>query len=309
MGATPVLNQYGGGIGTNTAAPGVATSGMFNMPGMSNSGMNPIGGSGQNPTGTAGGSNNGAGVPMANAHSVSGNPGANTGVPAGGSPAPTASPIPTTATPTPQGTVTSLAPTATGENNQTITNNQQTQEQTNRTLGELQTYYGEGVGSYLYNLMQTGGINENVANQTNTADVNAMQGSINQGSANLNSTLGAQGVSGNSSTSALANSQYQQGATAQENAVINQNYMSEYTQGQQMLESILPGIMKTNQEGTANQPSVLDEVLGGVGALAGGITGISAIGSGISSLGGLFGGGGSSNDGITSEMGAGLLDY
>jgi len=277
MGTTPVLNQFGGGVGTNSAAPGVATNGMFNMPGMSNSGMNPIGGSGQNPTGTAGGSTTGSGVPMASSPmAVSGNP-------ASGNP--TSSPIPTTATPTPQGTVTSLAPTATGENNQTITNNQQTQEQTNRTLGELQSYYGEGVGSYIYNLMQTGGINENVANQTNTADINAMQGSINQGSANLNSTLGAQGVSGNSSTSALANSQYQQGATAQENAVINQNYMSEYTQGQQMLQSLLPGIFNTNQQGTANQPSGLDYITEGLGLGQAGSSLFSSLASIIPGLG------------------------
>jgi hypothetical protein len=108
--------------------------------------------------------------------------------------------------------------------------------------------------------MNTGGINENIANQTNAADINAMQGNIEQGSADLNATYGAQGVSANSSVSALGNARYNQGAVAQENQVINQNYMSEYTQGQQMLESLLPGIFNTNATGTANQSNWLDDI-------------------------------------------------
>lgn len=298
MATTPVMNPYGGGVGT---------SGSFNMPGMSNSGMNPVGGSGMNPAGVLGGSNNASGVPMANAKATPGTTGTTgtvSGMPASGNPTapmPTsgiAGTIPTTATPVPQGSGTSLAPTATGENGQVDANGAQTQRQTDRTLGELQNYYGEGVGSYIYNLMQTGGINENVANQTNTADINAMQGGINQGSANLNSTLGAQGISANSSTNALANSQYQQGATAQENAVINNNYMQEYTQGQQMLESLLPGVLKTNQEGTANESNWMDDI-GNVLGIAGSVAGL-----GIPGLGGLFkgSGGGSSDNSMATDI-------
>ena len=258
MGATPVLNPYGGGIGTNTGAMGAPIS---NIPGMSNSGINPPGGNSQNPTGTQGGSTTASGAPMIAPRATSPGGGGVTGTPIAGSPS---TGVPTTGVPTAPPAVTGLQPTATGENGQVLSNNTQTQEQTNRTLGELQNYYGEGIGSYIYNLMNTGGINENIANQTNAADINAMQGNINQGSANLNATLGAQGISANSSVNALANSQYQQGATAQENQVINQNYMSEYMQGQQMLESLLPGVFNTNQQGTANQPSVLDEITQGL---------------------------------------------
>lgn len=250
MGATPVLNPYGGGVGT---------SGSFNMPGMSNSGMNPPGGSSMNPAGLLGGSNSASGVPMANGKATSSTGG---GGPISGTPV--AAP-PTTAIPGAPAPVTGIQPTATGENGQTITNNTQTQTQTNRTLGELQNYYGEGIGSYIFNLMNTGGINENVANQTNTADINAMQGNIEQGSADLNATLGAQGVSGNSSASALSNARYNQGATAQENQVINQNYMQEYTEGQQMLQSLLPGILNTNAQGTANSNNIFGDLASAIG--------------------------------------------
>ena len=150
------------------------------------------------------------------------------------------------------------AQSATGENNQVVTGGTQTSRDADRTLGELQSYYGEGMGSYIYGLMQTGGINETLLNQVDTSQIAAMQPQINQGEANLNSVLGAQGVSGNSSTNALANSNYLSSATTQENAQISNNYLQQYDQGQQLLQSILGGVMSTNQQGTANAPTNLD---------------------------------------------------
>lgn len=224
------------------------------MPGMGNSTSNfmPLppangGGSGMNPTGTAGGSTAGGAVPMLSTGAPT------TGV--GGSPTGTLAGLMGN-----QGGASTFAPTATGENGQTVSGGTQTQRQTDRTLGELQSYYGEGIGSYIYSLMQNGGVNMSLLNQVDTSQIAAMQPQINQGQANLNSTLGAQGVSGNSSTSALANSSYLANATTQENSQISSNYLHEYDQGQQLLQSILGGVLKTNSDGTANESNWMDDI-------------------------------------------------
>jgi len=145
----------------------------------------------------------------------------------------------------------------TGENNQTSTGTQ-TQRQQDRTLGELQSYYGEGMGSYIYNLMQSGGMNTNLVNATDAQMIQAMQGQINQGSGNLNNLLGASGVSANSSSYGLANAQYQADATSQENSLIAQNYLKQYDIGQQLLSGVLGNAMDVNAKGTANQSNWMD---------------------------------------------------
>jgi hypothetical protein len=283
------------------------SGGMFQTPAATSAPgvVNPLS---TNPTGVQGGSTTASGAPMltqsspatmgaapaapkANAQ-ISTAPGTVGGsMPSGTTAAGTsasASPVgmPTTATSTLSnllGTAGSGTPgnaqTATGENNQTITGGTQTSRDANRTLGELQSYYGEGMGSYIYGLMQTGGINETLLNQVDTSQIAAMQPQINSGQANLNSVLGAQGVSGNSSTAALANSNYLSNATTQENAQISSNYLQQYDQGQQLLQSILGNVMQTNQQGTANQPTGLGIATSALG-LAG--TGAQALSAGIS---------------------------
>lgn len=250
--------------------------GSMAMPGMGNSTSSFIpmppangGGSGMNPAGTMGGTNTAAGVPMANAKTSFGNltPTAPSGVAAG----PSGASSTLTGLMGNAGGASTFAPTATGDNGQVVAGGQQTQRQTDRTLGELQNYYGEGIGSYIYSLMQNGGMNMGLLNQVDTSQIAAMQPQINQGQADLNSTLGAQGVSGNSSTSALANSQYLSNAITQENAQISGNYLHEYDQGQQLLQSILGGVLGTNQQGTANDGNWMDtlsSVLGLGGSVA-----------------------------------------
>lgn len=211
-----------------------------------------------NPTGAQGGGTTGAGVPILN-HATSGMPTpGGTAAPASGATPITSSPLPGLLNTVPSGGTSAPGLTPTGDNNQVMTGNQQTQRQDNRTLGELQSYYGEGMGSWIYSMMQNGGLNMDLLNKVDTSQIAAMQPQIAQGEANLNSTLGAQGISANSSTSALANSNYLANATTQENAQISSNFLHEYDQGQQMLESIMGGVLKTNQEGTANQPNWMD---------------------------------------------------
>lgn len=233
-------------MSASTAAPGV---------------VNPLT---TNPTGLQGGSTTGAGAPVLGAGpgSLGATSTTSTGSPTSSSATTTLGGLLGTAS---GGGTTTPGITPTGDNNQTMTNNQQTQRQSDRTLGELQSYYGEGMGSYLYSLMQNGGMNMDLLNKVDTSQVAAMQPQINAGSANLNSTLGAQGVSGNSSTSALANSNYNAQAATQENAQISSNYLHEYDQGQQLLESILGGVLKTNQQGTANEGNWMDSLSGILG--------------------------------------------
>jgi hypothetical protein len=274
---------YGGAFATPaTAAPGV---------------VNPLS---TNPTGVQGGSTTGSGMPQlpggtqlpaAQAKAIGGS-----ASPAGTTSGSTASPGVMPSTGGASGTLSSLIGTAgagtptgmtpaTGENGQTVQNGTQTQRQDDRTLGELQSYYGEGMGSWIYSMMQTGGINEQLLNQVDTSQIAAMQPQINQGQANLNSTLGAQGISGNSSTAALANSQYLANTATQENAQISNNYLQQYDQGQQMLESILGGVLKTNQEGTANSNNIMDDITGALGLGQAGTSLWSSLSSSIPGLG------------------------
>ena len=216
-----------------------------------------------NPTGMQGGGTTGGGAPVIGASPnargtvpMIGTPGGVTASPVAGGPT-SSNPLSTLLGAIP-GSGTGTSTSATGDNHQVMTGNNQTQRQNNRTLGELQSYYGEGMGSYIYSLMQNGGLNTNLLNQVDTSQIAAMQPQISQGQANLNAVLGAQGISANSSTSALANSNYLSNAATQENAQISNNFLHEYDQGQQLLESILGGVMKTNQEGTANEPGWMD---------------------------------------------------
>lgn len=232
-----------------------------------------------NPTGMQGGGTTGGGMPVIGASpnargTVPMTPGGVTASPIAGGPS--SNPLSTLIGAIPGGG-TGANTTATGENNQVMPGNTQTQRQDNRTLGELQSYYGEGMGSYLYSLMQNGGLNTNLLNQVDTSQIAAMQPQINQGEANLNATLGAQGISPNSSTAALANSNFLSNATTQENAQISNNFLREYDQGQQLLESILGGVMKTNQQGTANEPSIMDQIMSFGGLLGSGAQGASSI--------------------------------
>jgi hypothetical protein len=208
MATTPVLNQFGGAMGTNNMAPGAPIAGMGNstsnyIP------MPPQGGSQNNPTGTSGGSTSGTGVPMV---STPGSPGYGAG-----SAATTPNPV------------------------------------AGQAGGQLSDIYGVGVGGYLSNLLQNNGMNLPLVAQTNAAEINGMQQQINSGSANLAGVLGAQGVSGNSSTNALAQSNYQAQAAAAENSTISQNYMQEYNQGQQLLQSILGSVLGTSAQNEADK--------------------------------------------------------
>lgn len=165
-----------------------------------------------------------------------------------------------------------------------------------RLLGEQQSIYGQGIGAYLTSLLNNGGMNMGLVNQVNAADLGAMQGNIASGAANLNTGLGDMGVSGNSSTAALANSNYQNQASSAENAMVSQNMMSEYNQGQQLIGQVLPGVLNQNAKNTANQFNWMDALGMGTGLL-GDFAGL----GGVSGIGSMFGGGGGGGNGPSYE--------
>jgi hypothetical protein len=185
--------------------------------------------------------------------------------------------------------------TVTGQNNQTTpTNNvfDQTQRQDNRTLGELQTYYGEGMGSLIYQYLQSGaGYNSAITQQSVDAQTNAMQQQIQLGANNLTSALGTMGISGSGLESSLSN--YEVGAAQQENAITAQEYYNMWNQSQQREFGMLQDVANVNATGTANQGSWVDDLAGSLeiagsfltAPLTGGAS-LGLLGQGISTLGG-----------------------
>jgi hypothetical protein len=201
-----------------------------------------------------------------------------TAAPAAGSPAtPAATPgTPTTSMNPGTAPTQPTAPggTVTGENNQTSTSNNnfnQTQTQENRTLGELQTYYGEGMGSLIYQYLQSnGGYNSSLTQQAVDSQTNAMQQQVQLGANNLTSMLGTMGVNGSGLTDSLTN--YENQAVTQENAITSQEYYNMWNASQDRELAELQPAQQTNATGTANQSNWMDYLQIGLetaGAVAG----------------------------------------
>lgn len=143
-----------------------------------------------------------------------------------------------------------------GQNGQILnTSNQfgQTPDQQNRTLQEFQNQYGEGMGSLIYQYLQSGGgYNSALADQTVQATNKAMEQNIQLGLGNLTGTLGAQGISPDSSVSALETSNYESNAMTQMNAIDANIYNTMFEQGQNRELSVLEGGAKVDATAQAN---------------------------------------------------------
>jgi hypothetical protein len=81
-------------------------------------------------------------------------------------------------------------------------------------------------------LNSQGGYNSQLTQQNVDATIAAMQTNINKGYGTLQTELGQQGVSPNSSTAALENSMYMSDATTQENAIAAQDYFNMWNASQ-----------------------------------------------------------------------------
>lgn len=150
--------------------------------------------------------------------------------------------------------------TVTGQNGQTSPSNNsfdQTGRQQDRTLGELQTYYGEGMGSLIYQYLQSGGgYNSAITQQAVDAQTNAAQQQIGLGANDLTSRLGAMGISGTGLTDSLTN--YENTAITQENAITSQEYYNMWNASQDRELAVLNQADQTNATGTANQSNWMD---------------------------------------------------
>ena len=146
--------------------------------------------------------------------------------------------------------------------------------------------YGKGVGGQLTNLLDSiGGANSQTL-QDFTASLQPQEATA---AANLDASLGAGGVSANSSVAALGNANLQ----AQETAAIAGESGQLIQSGQNLDAQVLTGQQQQAAAEVSESPwSVLGSVLGDVGSIAGDVLGVGGIGSAISSMTG-FGGTGS----------------
>ena len=155
------------------------------------------------------------------------------------------------------------------------------QSQLNWAQKYLQETYGGGMGAMIMQYLNSnGGFNSALTQQAVNSQVNAMQQQNMQGANDIESRLGAMGVSGSSSSMPLALSQYETGVSAQENAITAQEYYNMWQQSQQnelnMMQFAAEGTGKT----LANKPNWMDYASMGLGFIGDAV----GIGTGIKSL-------------------------
>jgi hypothetical protein len=141
---------------------------------------------------------------------------------------------------------------------------------------ELGKIYGRGVGAEVGSFLNTGaGYNGPLTQQSIDAEIQAMQHQAQTGAGNIESNLGASGVSPNSSTAALEMGDYWSNVTAQENAITAQEYFTMWNDSMNRETSILGNIMDPAAQHKASQPGLMDFLNMGVNAAG---TALSAFG-------------------------------
>jgi hypothetical protein len=154
--------------------------------------------------------------------------------------------------PAPPGTVTANGQTATTNNNFN-----QTQQQLNDTQRELEKYYGTGMGSLIFQYLQSnGGYSSSLTQQAVDSQVNAMQQQVSLGANDLTSRLGTMGINGSGLQDALTN--YENQAVTQENAITSQEYYNMWNESQNREVGVLGQVANVNATGTANQSNWMD---------------------------------------------------
>jgi hypothetical protein len=210
-----------------------------------------------------GGATNAAPSPMAAPSLVPHMPVMNTGAPTVGQPV-----MPVTATPAQGAIPMTPAPSSTGVQGV----GQYTFMGSGTPIGSsgFTSIYGNDTGGAVANLLnsETPGSANNMAQNI----IQANQGNVAKGSADLNARLAAAGISPSSSVSALTNADY--GASVQNNnlAEISQINMNEQQMQQQLLESLLPD-QKARESETSGW-NIFGDVMSGLGDIAGFIPGL-----------------------------------
>jgi|SRR5579864_635227 len=141
-----------------------------------------------------------------------------------------------------------------------------TGRQDQRSLSELQKYYGEGIGSMIYQYLQSGGgFNSALTEQAVSAQVADMQQNIQRGLGNLDTQMGETGINPNSSAWALETGDYQTQAVKDENAITAQEFYNMWNDSQNRELSLLKDTANVNATGTANQGGFMDFLSSGLG--------------------------------------------
>jgi hypothetical protein len=134
--------------------------------------------------------------------------------------------------------------------------------------------FGKGIGQDVTQfLASNGGYNSALTQQAVQAQTQQMQLQANQNYGNLETNMGASGISPNSSASALESSNFWSQTTAAENAMTSQEFFNMWQSSMQNETGVLETAMGSAAQEKANQPSGFDWAtlgteIGGVGALA-----------------------------------------
>lgn len=181
-------------------------------------------------------------------------------------------------------TATSVVPSASGTS--AVANPGQAALDNPELLSQLNDIYG-ATGTGLFNLLQgVGGVNS----QTLQDYIASLQPQMATADANLRASLGAGGVSANSSVAALGEANLQ----AQEQAAISGESAKLLQSGQNLETQILEGIAPAAEQQVADSSgwNVFGQVVQGIGGLVGDFMGLGGITGGIGSLVKGFGGAG-----------------
>jgi len=140
----------------------------------------------------------------------------------------------------------------------------------NNNLGKAENnLYGSGLGGALTGLLGSIGGVDSASLQNYVASLQPQEATA---QANTNAALGSAGVSGNSSVTGIADANLQ----SQETAAIAGESAQLQQSGQQLEASILTGQEQAQAQATADSSpwAIFGDVVGGLGALGKGITGI-----------------------------------
>lgn len=130
--------------------------------------------------------------------------------------------------------------------------------------GDVNSVYGVDTGTALTNLYDSE--NQNSADSTAQAIINANAPNVAQGAASLNTGLAASGISPSSSVSAIENANYQAQVQQQNLAEEAQVSLTEQQMQQQLLESLLPS--QQQRQTDSSGWSIFGDIMSGIGDVA-----------------------------------------
>lgn len=142
-------------------------------------------------------------------------------------------------------------------------------------LSKLNDTFGSGMGALINDFLTKGqgGYNDAIAKQAVDSTIAGMEHNIAKGYGTLNTELGQQGVSPQSSVAALEKGDYMSNAIAQENQITASMYYDMWNQSESRQYGLLGGIAGATHEHQGNAgdwAKQFGEVAGGIGSIIGG---------------------------------------